>query len=82
MAGFEVITEVKMPSPSALKVKMLGRNERRIARRAAIKRIRNKILALTGREPTIAEVQGRLEPLGLRASVRIVWLDLNYLRTR
>ena len=59
-------------------VKSHGRQQRRVERRAAIQPIRREILKSTGREPTIAEVQGRLVPLGLTASVRTVWKDLRY----
>jgi len=49
-------------------------------RAAAIQRIRREILKSAGREPTIAEVQSRLVPLGLAASVRTVWKDLDHCR--
>lgn len=61
---------------STRRVKISGREERRIARRAAIRAIRAEILLNTLREPTVAEVQARLVPLGLGASVRTVWKDL------
>jgi hypothetical protein len=60
---------------SASKVKILTRKQKRIRRRAAIQRIRNEILVSTGREPTIAQLQEHLAPLGLWASVRTVWKD-------
>jgi hypothetical protein len=84
------IAKVKPPLPGKVqtsrasrpKVKMAGRTRQRLRRRKAIRGILAEIMAGTGREPTIAEVQGRLAPLGLEASVRTVWKDLNYWRVR
>jgi hypothetical protein len=61
------------------KLEIQSRNQRRIERRAAIRRIRKEILKSAGREPTILEMQSRLKPLGLGASVRTVWKDMGCL---
>ena len=70
--------KIRQTSPPDPKVKLLGRAQRQIERRAAIRSIRREILKATGREPTIAEVQSRLSPIGLAASVRTVWKDIRY----
>ena len=70
--------KVKIAPPP--KVKIQGRAAQRSERRAAIQSIRREMLKGTEREPTIAEVQSRLSPLGLAASVRTVWIDLSVVR--
>jgi hypothetical protein len=71
------ISPTPVPAP---KVKIQGRAAQRSERRAAIQSIRREMLKDTEREPTIAEVQSRLSPLGLAASVRTVWIDLSVVR--
>ena len=73
-------TEGSKNASGTTEVKIRGRKAQRMARRAAIARIRRNLLAITGREPTIAEVQWRLAPLGLNASVRTVWKELLMIR--
>jgi len=74
--------KAKTSQASVRKVKTSDRTRQRLRRRKAIRRILMEIMAGTGREPTIAEVQSRLAPLGLDASVRTVWKDLNCCRVR